>query len=1095
MDLRSSLLMAYENHQANRSATATTPADDERRSLARHLGMDPEHEDKHLMWIADLALKSPLPADWNSYETDAGELYFFKPETGESQWDHPNDSFFRTLFRKTKEQENASLKMAEAASLLFRSSLVGDDAMPTVSACEAADLPELPVSPVHRSRSPDPPAPPLAQSAQSNFPSLDGPFVDLECVQQQLEEQRCKIEENRARTQELETSLQAIHEAVRSRENEHKTRDGAVQHATQRLEAQVKHMAARIRNIECKQSANSMLNRLSGVPNDSFRSTAMQSWQLDSFQGADNAQIGKQMKQVQDWTWQKIADTHEQLNMLKRVCRSSSLYRHHVIDRDIFLAIVFSQFSVLVCTLLMVVISAASAVNDTDLANDTAIDALSVLQQVAKGAEGILLLCILDFLYHLLSMCELGQSRPVTPLDLARASLARIVGRVSCIIHVASSLRLAGALVYARKINTNESEALARSSQMGAGLGIVSSYIADRSLDPVGTSETCLIPLCLLLLLVYTRRARCEQVPVFVAVPTFLWALVRFARGAVLIHSMSAIGQQVPVDIKQDNIRGVISSSLQIIESCAGMFAFGAFARCCKREDISPNYPTQCVDPLCGPVADDKEALARHTEIGTSSKLILTNTASVKVQNESCYSGETSLGAKSQGTPEGLKQEEDDVLKIEAIPTSIDARTSGDENCALSSTEDYSMPNMTDQIDVVGRQMRQEKKLEAERISKIERTRKKKTEPECVVRTTRERLQDERVQEPLCTEGEQERKQLHSQIIRGEVRRTQKREKDDTHGGRGRMRQKEERVEEMKRRRETEEKMSLAVGAMSQSVNMQVHCQRRERKAGHAQTQYNGQASIDNLPLPAAETVIRNMSSTESEACESSKIAGQRSPQDKCLTAPSTVAAANAHTLAGTGLAYEGANVRDALVKQGRKEASVGVEKVTKEFASISVGSPAKSAMHRTQATRGNTNTGPLPRYTSNSTRLKAELAAAESAARETTHRTTHERLGKSEFKSSDLQSAAGGTISTSEAEARTARELLDFEKKTSSRRRPAELETADAVVEQGSEEQKMHHVDAVKRLNAMLSRLDHSDIDALRHRAAAIQPAARTHA
>ena len=43
MDLRSSLLMAYENHQANRSATATTPADDERRSLARHLGMDPEH--------------------------------------------------------------------------------------------------------------------------------------------------------------------------------------------------------------------------------------------------------------------------------------------------------------------------------------------------------------------------------------------------------------------------------------------------------------------------------------------------------------------------------------------------------------------------------------------------------------------------------------------------------------------------------------------------------------------------------------------------------------------------------------------------------------------------------------------------------------------------------------------------------------------------------------------------------------------------------------------------------------------------------------------------------------------------------------------
>jgi len=37
-------------------------------------------------------------------------------------WDHPNDHFFRTLYKKTKEQENASIKMAEAASILFRSS-------------------------------------------------------------------------------------------------------------------------------------------------------------------------------------------------------------------------------------------------------------------------------------------------------------------------------------------------------------------------------------------------------------------------------------------------------------------------------------------------------------------------------------------------------------------------------------------------------------------------------------------------------------------------------------------------------------------------------------------------------------------------------------------------------------------------------------------------------------------------------------------------------------------------------------------------------------------------------------------------------------
>ena len=130
---KSNLFSAYDRHTAGRSSPQReggqraaavdddrgTGADVEKQLLAQHLGMD-MGEDEHLMWIAEMvspravrrttsdsqatmstdsddgacltpvferawqALKAPLPEDWDSYETERGELYYHKPATGET---------------------------------------------------------------------------------------------------------------------------------------------------------------------------------------------------------------------------------------------------------------------------------------------------------------------------------------------------------------------------------------------------------------------------------------------------------------------------------------------------------------------------------------------------------------------------------------------------------------------------------------------------------------------------------------------------------------------------------------------------------------------------------------------------------------------------------------------------------------------------------------------------------------------------------------------------------------------------------------------------------------------------------------------------
>lgn len=94
---------------------AELPASEEQETLkfAEYLGMG--KDDTHLMWIAESAVKAPLPAGWTQHAADDGTLYFHSAESGESSWEHPQDAFFKELYQQAKKHEETSLRLAEAA--------------------------------------------------------------------------------------------------------------------------------------------------------------------------------------------------------------------------------------------------------------------------------------------------------------------------------------------------------------------------------------------------------------------------------------------------------------------------------------------------------------------------------------------------------------------------------------------------------------------------------------------------------------------------------------------------------------------------------------------------------------------------------------------------------------------------------------------------------------------------------------------------------------------------------------------------------------------------------------------------------------------
>merc|ERR1711988_1852834 len=54
------------------------------------------------MWIAEEAISCPLPPSWEGMQDDNGAPFFYNKQTDKSQYAHPMDEYFRTLFANLK---------------------------------------------------------------------------------------------------------------------------------------------------------------------------------------------------------------------------------------------------------------------------------------------------------------------------------------------------------------------------------------------------------------------------------------------------------------------------------------------------------------------------------------------------------------------------------------------------------------------------------------------------------------------------------------------------------------------------------------------------------------------------------------------------------------------------------------------------------------------------------------------------------------------------------------------------------------------------------------------------------------------------------
>jgi len=75
---------------------------------AIELGINLE-EDPEFKWIVEKSLVAPLPEGWvqlKEIEGDyAGSLYYYHEESGQTQWEHPSDQFYRMQYEQQKVQK------------------------------------------------------------------------------------------------------------------------------------------------------------------------------------------------------------------------------------------------------------------------------------------------------------------------------------------------------------------------------------------------------------------------------------------------------------------------------------------------------------------------------------------------------------------------------------------------------------------------------------------------------------------------------------------------------------------------------------------------------------------------------------------------------------------------------------------------------------------------------------------------------------------------------------------------------------------------------------------------------------------------------
>mmetsp|Transcript_34066 Transcript_34066/g.40067 ORF Transcript_34066/g.40067 Transcript_34066/m.40067 type:complete len:668 (+) Transcript_34066:232-2235(+) len=92
---------------------------------AIELGINLE-EDPEFKWIVEKSLVAPLPEGWvqlKEIEGDyAGSLYYYHEESGQTQWEHPSDQFYRMQYEQQKEAKLSTPQRGSAWDVVSRDS-------------------------------------------------------------------------------------------------------------------------------------------------------------------------------------------------------------------------------------------------------------------------------------------------------------------------------------------------------------------------------------------------------------------------------------------------------------------------------------------------------------------------------------------------------------------------------------------------------------------------------------------------------------------------------------------------------------------------------------------------------------------------------------------------------------------------------------------------------------------------------------------------------------------------------------------------------------------------------------------------------------
>lgn len=77
-------------------------------SYAKYLGIDPVI-DGDLMWIADEALRAPLPCEWTEHHDSSERIFYYNVDTHESSWTHPLEQLHRDTYKSIVNFRSGSL--------------------------------------------------------------------------------------------------------------------------------------------------------------------------------------------------------------------------------------------------------------------------------------------------------------------------------------------------------------------------------------------------------------------------------------------------------------------------------------------------------------------------------------------------------------------------------------------------------------------------------------------------------------------------------------------------------------------------------------------------------------------------------------------------------------------------------------------------------------------------------------------------------------------------------------------------------------------------------------------------------------------------